>query len=84
MTNNTHDPEVEARLFSADIESLRNHYPEFKTAWDNEQEATLEVKLRELAEACPRKYIRTLQYKRLSRYLETKKITIIIKSQKNK
>ena len=81
---NKHDPEVEARLFSADIESLKNHYPEFKKAWDNDQEATIEVKLMELADICPRKYIRTLQYKRLSRYLETKKITLIIKSQKNK
>ena len=81
---NKHDPEVEARLFSADIESLKNHYPEFKKAWDSDQEATIEVKLMELADICPRKYIRTLQYKRLSRYLETKKITLIIKSQKNK
>lgn len=83
MVNN-HDPEVEARLFSADIESLKNHYPEFKKAWDNEQEATIEVKLMELANICPRKYVRTLQYKRLSKYLETKKITLIIKAQKNK
>ena len=81
---NKHDPEVEARLFSADIESLKNHYPEFKLAWDNDQEATIEVKLVELADVCPRKYIRSLQYKRLTAYLETKKITIIIKSQKNK
>lgn len=81
---NKHDPEVEARLFSADIESLKNHYPEFKLAWDNDQEATIEVKLVELADVCPRKYIRSLQYKRLTAYLETKKITLIIKSQKNK
>lgn len=81
---NKHDPEVEARLFSADIESLKNHYPEFKKAWDNDQEATIEVKLMELADICPRKYIRTLQYRRLTAYLETKKITFIIKSQKNK
>ena len=81
---NKHDPEVEARLFSADIESLKNHYPEFKLAWDNDQEATIEVKLMELADICPRKYIRTLQYRRLTAYLETKKITLIIKSQKNK
>ena len=47
---NKHDPEVEARLFSADIESLKNHYPEFKKAWDNDQEATIEVKLMELAD----------------------------------
>ena len=82
--NRSHDPEVEARLFSADIESLKNHYPEFKLAWDNDHEATIEVKLVELADVCPRKYIRTLQYKRLTAYLETKKITLIIKSQKNK
>ena len=82
--NRSHDPEVEARLFSADIESLRVHYPEFKKAWDNDQEATIEVKLSELADVCPRKYIRTLQYRRLTAYLETKKITLIIKSQKNK
>ena len=81
---NKHDPEVEARLFSADIESLKNHYPEFKKAWDNDQEATIEVKLMELADICPRKYIRTLQYRRLTAYLETKKITLKIKSQKNK
>ena len=81
---NKHDPEVEARLFSADIESLKNHYPAFKKAWDNDQEATIEVKLMELADICPRKYIRTLQYRRLTAYLETKKITLIIKSQKNK
>ena len=81
---NKHDPEVEARLFSADIESLKNHYPEFKKAWDNDQEATIEVKLMELADICPRKYIRTLQYRRLTAYLETKKITLIVKSQKNK
>ena len=81
---NKHDPEVEARLFSADIESLKNHYPEFKKAWDSDQEATIEVKLMELADICPRKYIRTLQYRRLTAYLETKKITLIIKSQKNK
>ena len=81
---NKHDPEVEARLFSADIESLKNHSPEFKKAWDNDQEATIEVKLMELADICPRKYIRTLQYRRLTAYLETKKITLIIKSQKNK
>ena len=61
--NRSHDPEVEARLFSADIESLKNHYPEFKLAWDNDQEATIEVKLVELADVCPRKYIRSLQYK---------------------
>ena len=82
--NKSHDPEVEARLFSAYIESLKNHYPEFKKAWDNDQEATIEVKLMELADICPRKYIRTLQYRRLTAYLETKKITLIIKSQKNK
>ena len=81
---NKHDPEVEARLFSADIESLKNHYPEFKKAWDSDQEATIEVKLMELADICPRKYIRTLQYRRLTAYLETKNITLIIKSQKNK
>lgn len=82
--NKSHDPEVEARLFSADIESLKNHYPEFKNAWDNDYEATIEVKLTELADICPRKYIRTLQYKRLAAYLETKNIQLIIKSQKNK
>ena len=81
---NKHDPEVEARLFSADIESLKNHYPEFKKAWDNDQEATIEVKLMELADICPSNYIRTLQYRRLTAYLETKKITLIIKSQKTK
>ena len=81
---NKHDPEVEARLFSADIESLKNHYPEFKKAWDSDQEATIEVKLMELADICPRKYIRTLPYRRLTAYLETKNITLIIKSQKNK
>ena len=82
--NRSHDPEVEARLFSADIESLRVHYPEFKTAWDNDQEATIEVKLSELADVCSRKYIRTLQYRRLTAYLETKNITRRRKSQKNK
>ena len=78
--NKSHDPEIEARLFSADIESLKNHYPEFKKAWDSDQEATIEVKLMELADICPRKYIRTLQYRRLTAYLETKKIRVTSKS----
>lgn len=79
-----HDVTCEERLFSADIQALRENDSGFDSAWRNGTPYEMEIKLPEIYQLCPRKYARSLMYSRLVRFLATRNITLNIVSRKNK
>lgn len=78
----SHSDELEERYFALDIESLKQHDDEFKTAYDNGSDYELTIKLIDLFVLCPRKRQRKQQYGRLVNYLASKGITLRIISRK--
>ena len=77
-----HDMNVEERLFTADIDSLRCYDEGFKAAYDGGLEYELTINLPKLFEICPRKTQKKKVYERLVRFLNEKGITLRIQSRK--
>lgn len=80
-----HRVDVEERIFGADIQALRAYDKGFNEAWQSNMSYTLEIKLTDIFQICPRSYQRTLMYARLVKFLqEGKNITLKVVSRKTK
>lgn len=74
--------EMEARMFSTDIETLKEKVPEFKIAFDKKS-GSLELKLKDLLKIVPRATPKVISYRRLQNYLKEIGIDLKIVSQKS-
>ena len=77
-----HDLKVEERLFSADIDSLKEYDEGFKFAYDSGLGYELTIKLCDLFELCPRKAQKKQLYERFLAFLSEKGIKMKIQSRK--
>jgi len=77
-----HDMNVEERLFSADLNSLKNYDDKFKAAYDSGLEYEMTIKLSMLFQICPRKSQKKQMYDRLVNFLNEKDIILRIQSRK--
>ena len=77
-----HDMNVEERLFTADLNSLKDYDDKFKAAYDSGLEYEMTINLSKLFEICPRKSQKKQMYERLVKFLNEKDISLRIQSRK--
>ena len=77
-----HNPIVEERMFAMDVESLKQLSPEFKKAYETGEKYEFTIKLSDIIEICPRHKKEREAYRRFTRFLKSKNITMNLVSRK--
>ena len=78
----SHNPIVEERMFAMDVESLKQLSPEFKKAYETGEKYEFTIKLSDIIEICPRHKKEREAYRRFTRFLKSKNITMNLVSRK--
>jgi hypothetical protein len=77
-----HNPLIEERYFSSDIESMKNYDSQFRKAIESGEPYEFTIKLSEIIELCPRQKVGKESYQRFAKFLSTKGITMNLVSRK--
>ena len=77
-----HNPIVEERMFAMDVESLKQLSPEVKKAYETGEKYEFTIKLSDIIEICPRHKKEREAYRRFTRFLKSKNITMNLVSRK--
>ena len=79
-----HSMTSETKYFSDEVEVLKKAYPDLAKAMQDELPYTLETTLQEISKLFPGRRVRLDAYKRLTRFLATQHITLLLTSRKSK
>ena len=77
-----HNPIVEERYFAMDVESLKQYDDQFKKAYETGEKYEFTIKLSDIIEICPRHKKEREAYRRFTRFLKSKNITMNLVSRK--
>lgn len=77
-----HNALVEERYFSMDVESLKQYDDKFKKAYETGDKYEFTIKLSDIIEICPRHKKEREAYRRFTRFLKSKNITMNLVSRK--
>ena len=77
-----HNPIVEERYFAMDVESLKQYDDQFRKAYETGEKYEFTIKLSDIIEICPRHKQEREQYRRFTRFLKSKNITMNLVSRK--
>ena len=77
-----HNPIVEERMFAMDVESLKQYDDQFKKAYETGEKYEFTIKLSDIIEICPRHKKEREAYRRFTRFLKSKNITMNLVSRK--
>ena len=77
-----HNAIVEERMFAMDIESLKHYDDQFKKAYESGEQYEFTIKLSDIIEICPRHKQEREAYRRFTRFLKSKNITMNLVSRK--
>ena len=77
-----HNPIVEERYFAMDVQSLKLYDDQFKKAYESGEKYEFTIKLSDIIEICPRHKQEREQYRRFTRFLASKGITMNLVSRK--
>jgi len=77
-----HNAIVEERMFAMDIESLKQYDDQFKKAYETGEKYEFTIKLSDIIEICPRHKKEREAYRRFTRFLKSKNITMNLVSRK--
>ncbi len=78
----SHNPIVEERYFAMDVESLKQYDDQFKKAYETGEKYEFTIKLSDIIEICPRHKKEREAYRRFTRFLKSKNITMNLVSRK--
>lgn len=74
----------ETNYFNEEVEILKKAFPELEKAMNEDLPYTLELTLQEISQLFPGRRVRLDAYKRLTRFLATQHITLLLTSRKSK
>ena len=74
----------ETKYFSDEVEVLKKAFPELAKAMQEDLPYTLKLTLQEISKLFPGRRVRLDAYKRLTRFLATQHITLLLTSRKSK
>ena len=77
-----HNPIVEERYFAMDVESLKQYDDQFRKAYETGEKYEFTIKLSDIIEICPRHKKEREAYRRFTRFLKSKNITMNLVSRK--
>ena len=77
-----HNAIVEERMFAMDIESLKQYDDQFRKAYETGEKYEFTIKLSDIIEICPRHKKEREAYRRFTRFLKSKNITMNLVSRK--
>ena len=77
-----HNPIVEERYFAMDVESLKQYDEQFRKAYESGEKYEFTIKLSDIIEICPRRKQEREQYRRFTKFLSTRGITMNLVSRK--
>ena len=77
-----HNPLIEERYFSKDIEAMKNYDSQFRKAIESGESYEFTIKLSDIIELCPRQKVGKESYQRFIRFLKSKNITMNLVSRK--
>ena len=77
-----HSPIVEERMFAMDVKSLKQYDDQFRKAYETGEKYEFTIKLSDIIEICPRHKKEREAYRRFTRFLKSKNITMNLVSRK--
>ena len=77
-----HSPIVEERMFAMDVKSLKQYDDQFRKAYETGEKYEVTIKLSDIIEICPRHKKEREAYRRFTRFLKSKNITMNLVSRK--
>ena len=77
-----HNAIVEERMFAMDVESLKQYDEQFRKAYETGEKYEFTIKLSDIIEICPRHKKEREAYRRFTRFLKSKNITMNLVSRK--